>query len=180
MKNPIELITHPPFNPIQDELYNPFDLLKDFDPHNPLSLATTPDFQRYIYCVQQGRTTISDPYAAMMEAMHDTSIGRGLNAFLKSEMQAGRHPFAIMGGHREPRGSKIYREVARIAQLLSESGFIVASGGGPGCMEATHLGALYAGRPADSLTSTINKLAEGPYAKLLKNSRARLPHSIVV
>ncbi|MGD6998901.1 hypothetical protein ACQCWD_20160 [Bacillus thuringiensis] len=51
MKNPIELITHPPFNPIQDELYNPFDLLKDFDPHNPLSLATTPDFQRYIYFV---------------------------------------------------------------------------------------------------------------------------------
>ncbi|EPC8408772.1 hypothetical protein ACR3AM_003033 [Bacillus thuringiensis] len=180
MKNLIELITHPPFNPIQDELYNPFDLLKDFDPHNPLSLATTPDFQSYIYFVQQGRTTISDPYAAMMEAMHDTSIGRGLNAFLKSEMQAGRHPFVIMGGHREPRGSKIYREVARIAQLLSESGFIVASGGGPGCMEATHLGALYAGRPADSLTSTINKLAEGPYAKLLKNLRARLPHSIVV
>ncbi|MGZ0876790.1 hypothetical protein ACWZQY_012585 [Priestia megaterium] len=131
MTKPIELITHPPFNPIHDGLYQPFDLLENFDPDNPLSLTTTLDFQNYIYFQQQGRTTVSDPYAAMMEAVHDASIGRGLNAFVSSEGQAGRRPVAIMGGHRERRGSKLYCEIARIAQLLSESGFIVATGGGP-------------------------------------------------
>lgn len=169
MTKPIELITHPPFNPIHDGLYDPFELLQNFDPDNALSVTATLDYQSFIYFQQQGRTTISDPYAAMMEALHDASIGRGLNAFLESELQAGRLPVAIMGGHREPRGSKTYREVARIAQLLSESGFIVASGGGPGCMEATHLGALYAGRPADSLTSAIDRLADGSFAELPKN-----------
>ncbi|MGO5006473.1 LOG family protein [Bacillus wiedmannii] len=169
MTKPIELITHPPFNPIHDGLYNPSELLKNFDPDNPLSLTATIDFQNYIYFLQQGRTTISDPYAAMMEAMHDTSIGRGLNAFLKSEMQSGRRPVAIMGGHREPRGSEIYCKVARIAQLLSESGFIVVSGGGPGCMEATHLGALYAGRSTESLNDAIKRLADGPFAEVPKN-----------
>ncbi|MBH0356772.1 hypothetical protein U9R71_29390 [Bacillus toyonensis] len=169
MKKSIELITHPPFNPIHDGLYSPFELLQNFDPENALSVITTLDYQSFIYFQQQGRTTISDPYAAMMEASHDASIGRGLNAFLASEVQAGRRPVAIMGGHREPRGSKTYREVARIAQLLSESGFIVASGGGPGCMEATHLGALYAGRPVDSLNSAIDRLADGLSAELPKN-----------
>lgn len=169
MKKSIELITHPPFNPIHDGLYSPFELLQNFDPENALSVITTLDYQSFIYFQQQGRTTVSDPYAAMMEALHDASIGRGLNAFLASEVQAGRRPVAIMGGHREPRGSKTYREVARIAQLLSESGFIVASGGGPGCMEATHLGALYAGRPVDSLNSAIDRLADGLFAELPKN-----------
>jgi predicted Rossmann-fold nucleotide-binding protein len=169
MIKPIELITHPPFNPIHDQLYNPFELLEHFNPENALSLPATPDFQCFLYFHQQGGTTISDPYAAMMEALHDTSVVREMNAFLTAEMQAGRRPVAIMGGHREPRGSKAYRDVARIAQKLSESGFIVVSGGGPGCMEATHLGALFAGRSADSLTSAINRLAEKPFDEFPKN-----------
>lgn len=168
MSKRIELITNPPFNPIHDGLYQPFELLNNFDPDNPLSLIATFDFQNFIYFNQQGRTTISDPYAGMMEAVHDASIGRGLNVFIENEIHAGRRPVAIMGGHQEPRGSDIYRYVARIAQQLSESGFIVASGGGPGCMEAAHLGALFARRSEDSLTSAIDKL-EKSYAKLPGN-----------
>ncbi|MFC3747100.1 hypothetical protein [Paenibacillus sp. GCM10012306] len=169
MKKPIEMITHPPFNPIHDKVYQPLELLKHFDPDNALSVTATPDFQNYVYFQQQGRTTILDPYAAMMEALHDASVVRGMNAFLAAEVQTGRRPVGIMGGTREPRGSKTYREIARIAQLLSESGFIVASGGGPGCMEAAHLGALYAGRSADSLTSAIDRLADGSFTELPQN-----------
>lgn len=171
MAIPMDLIKHPPFNPIHAGLYKPLELLEGFDP-NPdkaLSVVNTLDYQSYVYFQQQGRTTISDPYAAMMEALHDASIVRGMNAFLEDQVQAGRRPVSIMGGHREARGSKTYRAVARIAQLLSESGFIVASGGGPGCMEATHLGALYAGRGEGALNSAVDKLADGPYAKLPQN-----------
>lgn len=162
----IDLITTPPFNPIHDKLYGQFELIQNFDPDNTLSVTSTVDYQCFIYFEQQGRTTVSDPYAGMMEALHDASIGRGLNSFLAAEVQAGRRPIGIMGGHREPRGSKTYREVARMAQQLSETGFIVATGGGPGCMEAAHLGALYAGRPKDSLTTAIDRLADGPFAEL--------------
>ncbi|MDR6781144.1 hypothetical protein J2W98_005455 [Paenibacillus peoriae] len=169
MKKPIEVITHPPFNPIPNRLYGSFELLEKFDPNNALSVTTTLDYRCFIYFQQQGRTTISNPYTAMVEALHDASIVREMNVFLETEVQAGRRPVGIMGGHREPRGSKTYREVARIAQLLSESGFIVVSGGGPGCMEATHLGALYAGRPADSLNSAIDRLAYGVFAEFPEN-----------
>lgn len=109
----------------------------------------------------------------MMEALHDTSVVREMNVFLATEVQAGRRPVAIMGGHRERRGSDAYREVARIAQKLSESGFIVVSGGGPGCMEATHLGALFAGRSEESLTSAINRLAEN---HMMNSQKHASPH----
>lgn len=54
MIKPIELITHPPFNPIHDKLYNPFELLEHFNPENALSLPATPDFQCFLYFHQQG------------------------------------------------------------------------------------------------------------------------------
>nr|WP_154957698.1 hypothetical protein [Paenibacillus xylanexedens] len=165
----LEWITHPPFNPIHDKLYTPFELLKGFNADDARSLLVTPDFRCFTYFHQQGGTTVSDPYAAMMEAVHDTSVVREMNGFLATELQAGRRPVAIMGGHREKRGSETYRKVARIAQKLSESGFIVVSGGGPGCMEATHLGALHAGRSADCLESAINRLAEEPFAEFPQN-----------
>ncbi|MCP1184565.1 LOG family protein [Paenibacillus sp. 1781tsa1] len=171
MNKPIETITHPPFNPIHDKLYNPFELLGHFNPENPSSLPVTPDFQCFLYFHQQGGTTVKDPYAAMMEALHDTSVVREMNSFLANEMQEGRRPVAIMGGHKEPRGSDAYQKVARIAKMLSESGFIVVSGGGPGCMEATHLGALFAGRSDESLSSAINKLAKKPYDEFPKNMK---------
>ncbi len=84
MPIPIELIPHPPFNPIHGGLYGPFELLQDFDPSNAISVIETLDYKSYIYFQQQGRTTISDPYAAMMEALHDASIVRGMNAFLET------------------------------------------------------------------------------------------------
>ncbi|MGG4215336.1 hypothetical protein [Paenibacillus sp. FSL L8-0638] len=160
MNKTAEVIRHPPFNPIHSGLYNPDELYKNFDPHNTLSVSVTPDFQNLIYFHQKGLTAVSDPYAAMMEALHDASVGLGLRSFLANEMLSGRRPVSIMGGHKEPRGSETYCKVAHIAQKLSESGFIVVSGGGPGCMEATHLGALYAGRSADQLTSAIKRLHE--------------------
>lgn len=168
MTRPAKIITHPPFNPIQGELYGPFGLLQGFDPENPLTITESLDYRSYIYFQQQGRTTVSDPFAAMMEGLHDVSVVRGMNALLEEEMKGGRRPVAIMGGHREPRGSATYRAVAAMAQLLSESGFIVSSGGGPGCMEASHLGALYAGRGSEALDTAIDRLAEN-HADLPKN-----------
>ncbi|NUO53467.1 MAG: hypothetical protein HOV80_31845 [Polyangiaceae bacterium] len=46
-----------------------------------------------------------------------------------------------MGGHGKARGSTDYARAARVAYTLGRRGFTVASGGGPGVMEAANLGA---------------------------------------
>jgi predicted Rossmann-fold nucleotide-binding protein len=75
----------------------------------------------------------------MFEALHDDSITQATLALLKGRPRVA----AIMGGHDEDRGSKVYAGVARIAAALCREGFLMASGGGPGAMEAAHLGARF-------------------------------------
>jgi predicted Rossmann-fold nucleotide-binding protein len=67
-----------------------------------------------------------------------------------------------MGGHKVKRDSDTYASVVRIAKRLSESGFVVASGGGPGAMEACHLGAFCAGAPEERVVEAISKLRDAP------------------
>ncbi len=50
-----------------------------------------------------------------------------------------------MGGHIGARRDPVYADTARLASKLAQAGFVVASGGGPGIMEAVHLGAAFAG-----------------------------------
>jgi len=152
-----------PFRPIRDGLYTSAELSAGFDPNEPKSLAEMADFRTFRYFVINGRATPEHPYAGMMEALHDNSILQAMFAFL-----GGRNRIAaIMGGHREIRGSANYRNVAILGKRLSEAGFLMASGGGPGAMEATHLGALLKGEPDTSLDEAIKILA----------TAATLPHN---
>ena len=62
---------------------------------------------------------------------------------------------AIMGGHDFKRQltkdeasagkADVYWECVAIAKMLTEKGFLILTGGGPGLMEAGNLGALLAG-----------------------------------
>lgn len=153
-----------PFQPIRSTLYSSRELMDGFVPDDGQSLAITPDFRSFVYFVTNGRAAPTDPYAGMMQALHDNSILRAMYAHLK---EVGRPAAAIMGGHREERGSPTYFEVARLAKRLTEQGFVMASGGGPGCMEATHLGALLAGRSDADLDGAVLTLQQ----------QAKLPNS---
>jgi predicted Rossmann-fold nucleotide-binding protein len=106
---------------------------------------------------------VNDPYIGMVQAMHDASVLQGINRLMKEVAGAGLSPIAVMGGHAEPRNSDTYRKVARMAKSLAESGFFLASGGGPGCMEATHLGVLLAGKSESDLDDAIRRLSIQPY-----------------
>lgn len=63
------------------------------------------------------------------------------------------------------RTDECYRRVAQIARRLTEQGKLVVSGGGPGAMEATHLGAYMAHRPDSDLLHALQILAQAPSYK---------------
>jgi len=60
------------------------------------------------------------------------------------------------------RDDKDYEEVVRISKALTEQGYLMVSGGGPGAMEATHVGAWLAGRDEALVPEFINVLSEAP------------------
>ncbi len=112
-------------------LYSPDELFAGFSATDPLSFTRTLDARTYL----STRTDRSES-AGMKRAVHDQNITVARDAFLH-----GRSVVAIMGGHAEERGSDVYRQVAYMAHRLANR-FLVTSGGGPGAMEATHLGAM--------------------------------------
>jgi predicted Rossmann-fold nucleotide-binding protein len=68
----------------------------------------------------------------------------------------------IMGGHGLLRTEDSYRQVVLVSKKLTESGCLMVSGGGPGAMEATHLGAWMAGRSEEETDHAISILKEAP------------------
>jgi predicted Rossmann-fold nucleotide-binding protein len=73
-----------------------------------------------------------------------------------------------MGGHGEKRDTATLPLSVEIARKLTRSGCLVASGGGPGAMEATHLGALLADAPDSEVARAVDRLKS--YPKLPQNT----------
>ncbi|OHX21278.1 TIGR00730 family Rossman fold protein [Chromobacterium sphagni] len=89
----------------------------------------------------------SDRHAMMQrfrsrEAWHVMKI---LSEFVESaeELQGITPAVSIFGSARTPRDHKYYKLTEDVARRLSDSGFSVISGGGPGIMEAANKGAFY-------------------------------------
>lgn len=148
-----------PFQPLRNSLYTSLELMSGFEPHRPLSFAETLDFRSYRYFTANGGACPTDPYAGMMQALHDHSIMRALTVFFHSVKSP---TVAIMGGHDETRVTPNYANVARIARTLTQCGCLVASGGGPGAMEATHLGAMLANASDQDVTDALKHLQNQP------------------
>ncbi|MFN3429884.1 MAG: LOG family protein [Candidatus Sericytochromatia bacterium] len=146
-----------PFQPIRGGLYTPEELFAGFDPSHPMGYTAMRDFEVYRYFVRHGRATPTDPLTSMMEALHDNAVNQALVAFLQR-----RRVVAIMGGHKVRRDTAAYADVARLARELARHGLLMASGGGPGAMEATHLGALLSRSPDPALDAALAVLAAEP------------------
>jgi predicted Rossmann-fold nucleotide-binding protein len=144
-----------PFSPIRTSLYTPQELMGTLDAGNYQSFEQTIDFRCFHYYASHGRSVPSDALSSLFESLHDNSITQATLALLKGRARVG----AIMGGHDEARGTKAYTGVARIAAALCREGFLVASGGGPGAMEAAHLGARFQD-DAKALECAIRKLTD--------------------
>jgi predicted Rossmann-fold nucleotide-binding protein len=139
------------FMPYRAELYDHDELMAGYEPGRP---ETTLDARI------GARTQVpASPLEAFARGAHDACIDAALVRFL--EATAGP-AVGIMGSHTTPRADAAYRRVAELARGLTRSGFVVATGGGPGLMEAANLGAWLA--PADdaALDEALTRLATAP------------------
>ena len=141
-----------PVLPFRAELYTPAELFAGFSTDDPGSYAATPDFRAF-----RSTTLPANREVGMLRALHDQSVTEQRTVLLQ-----GRRVVAIMGGHALARDAFAYRQVAELARTLTRAGFMVVSGGGPGAMEATHLGALLAGAGDGALVDALSELAGAP------------------
>ena len=140
---------------IRRELYDAASLYEGFDPSDSKSYDRCYDGQAYAdYCFHGRRS--NDFQVTLARTLHDHSVSEAMHRFLK-----GYDPgqvVGVMGGHAMRRSDPAFRNVAYISKQLTERGKLMVSGGGPGAMEATHLGAWMAGRPDSELDGAIRQL----------------------
>ncbi|MFN3203043.1 MAG: LOG family protein [Bradymonadia bacterium] len=159
-----------PFEPYRPHLYTPEEIYAGFDPAQPETYAQTPDAQIYDHWASTGRATPDSIMEALARRLHDHAMTDAVDDFLSADEWK---PVAIMGGHSMSRADAGYRTMAHLARLLTERGYLMLSGGGPGAMEAAHLGAWFVERSATELDAAVDHLALAPkYTDALWLSRA--------
>lgn len=140
-------------------LYSAATLYRGYDPADEESFKMCYDTRVYKHYVEQGKQA-RDIGETLARSLHDHSISDALHDLLSRYDE--RAVVAVMGGHALSREDRGYMEVARLAKILTEQGKLMVSGGGPGAMEATHLGAWMAGRTDEELREAIGTLSAAP------------------
>ncbi len=153
-----------PFRPYRPTLYTPGELFETFDPEDPSSYCRCLDARVYRHWEAQGRGSPGSILETLARRLHDHAITDALEELLHDHERV----VAIMGGHSMSRDVPSYRAVAQMSRSLTRKGYFLASGGGPGAMEATHLGAWFAPYDDEDLDAAIAILSEAPtYRDLL-------------
>ncbi|MHA7628624.1 LOG family protein [Corallococcus sp. M7] len=153
-----------PYCPYRGSLYTPEELYAGFDPTQPDTYADTLDARIYAHWNSRGGAHPPSILETLAQRLHDHAISDALEEALLDQGKP-RRVVAIMGGHSMLRGQEAYRSVAELARSLARLGFFLVSGGGPGAMEATHLGAWFAARPDEDLDAALAVLARAPSYK---------------
>ena len=148
-----------PFNVNKKGLYTPAELYKGYDPQKTESFDTCYDTLVYKHFMEHGKNA-TEMKEALARSLHDFSMSTALDQFLADKEP--RRSVVIMGGHALKRTEKLYREIVWISKRLTEDGYLMLSGGGPGAMEATHLGAWLAGRTKEEVNDALDILSYAP------------------
>lgn len=138
-----------PFDPYRGLLYSPDELFDGLEK----GYEQTPDALAYAWF--QRTKADRDIYASTLRAVHDDAVSDALD-----ELLPGTRVVGVMGGHAMARGTEEYAGAARLGRELARAGLTVATGGGPGAMEAANLGA-YAAPFEDSMLDEACELLAG-------------------
>lgn len=145
------------FEVFRSKLYAPKELFKGFDPENNKGYQSTYDYKIYQDYINSGMETTKSILVSLTRRLHDHSITDALQ-----EIITGRKVVAIMGGHSMERKDSYYLTIAKISRSLTQKGFLMVSGGGPGAMEATHVGAYFAARSEKEMEEAIDEMKVRP------------------
>ncbi|MFV0133382.1 LOG family protein [Streptomyces sp. HMX87] len=140
-----------PFDPYRAHVYSPGGLYTGLDE----GYDATPDARAYAWF--QRTKADGDVFASMLRAVHDDAVSDAID-----ELLAGARVVGVMGGHAMARGTEPYAGAARLGRELTRAGFTVATGGGPGAMEAANLGAYAAPFDDGMLDDALLLLAKAP------------------
>ncbi len=95
-------------------------------------------------------------------------------------LQAIKPAVSIFGSARTPVDHPYYALTEKIARLLSDSGFSVISGGGPGIMEAANKGAFHGKSPSVGLNIQLPFEQSGnPYQDISQTFRHFFPRKVM-
>lgn len=129
-----------PYEPFRTTLYSVDELMEGYDDGGYVG---TRDFSIYTHFDRHRRASWGVPIReTLAQRIHDHAIDDALLDVL--DAHAGRGVVGVMGGHGTRRTDTYYRKVAYMTWELTRRGYLVASGGGPGIMEAANLGAYLA------------------------------------
>jgi len=147
-----------PFDPYRPCLYRQRELLHGWVPgdttgHHTFEQAL--DTRIYRWAAKYPRGTHLPVVHALARRLHDHAIDDALRDHLDSQPRV----VAIMGGHGLTRTDSIYRTVTELGWMLANSDYHVATGGGPGAMEAANLGAWLSPRPSSAIDDAISILS---------------------
>ncbi|MEJ7775674.1 MAG: Rossmann fold nucleotide-binding protein [Nocardioidaceae bacterium] len=164
----VPAITQLPVDVYRCELYTAQELYDD------PSYAHSLDARAYAWSQQP-----FDQADALARTLHDHAIDEALAAWAKERDLVG-----VMGGHAAQRGQPAYADAAWLGHALGQA-HVVATGGGPGTMEAANLGGAFARRSLDELDEALAMLAGVPsfrpsvpaWALAAFEVRARFPDS---
>ncbi|MEE4540887.1 Rossmann fold nucleotide-binding protein [Streptomyces sp. V4-01] len=142
-----------PFDPYRGSLYTPEELYAGLADGG--SYEDTPDARTSRWF--RRTATDGDVLASMLRSVHDHALRDALDERLRRQRVVG-----VMGGHAMERGGASYAGAARLGRALARRGFTVATGGGPGAMEAVNFGAYAAPHDEVMFGKALAVLAAAP------------------
>jgi len=147
-----------PYNPFRHTLYTWQELMQGFSEENDNCL----DLRIYRHFIENKYNPPINE--AMWQRIHDHAMDDALRSLLDfdGDGMSSKKTVSIMGGHSIGRDNPYFLKTAQTAKLLAENGYFIASGGGPGIMEAANLGAYMAGREEGDLLTAIHMLKQAP------------------
>lgn len=149
-----------PYNPYRHELYSAAELLSGYDDGG---YTGTLDFRIYTHFDRaRNRSGHNLPIReSLAQRIHDHAIDDALHEYVARHGQ--RRVVGIMGGHGTRRDDPDFRRVVLLCRELTQNGFLIATGGGPGIMEAGNLGAYLSNFEHDTVVdAALEILADAP------------------
>ena len=148
-----------PFDVTVGGLYSAAQLYHGYEPECPQSYEECYDQHVYQHFLSEGKQT-GNMKEQLARTLHDYRIHVGIRDFMARYDNF--RCIGIMGGHALLRTDDMFRKVAFLSKRLTERNFYMISGGGPGAMEATHLGAWMAGRTDEEMDAALAVLQSAP------------------